>query len=184
MAIAIVALLAFGGSYAYFTATAKSATGTATTALIKLSSDTETMTAATENALPGEDIFKTTITLDNESTRASVLFAKIQVKFGDETITLSDDSKLVVTLDPNWTAVADQAGVYSCSAAAETDKTFVVDIALADTLSEEYIQGTTTTTQYMNKTVSVTVKFCAVQDATGSTTAADAYANAPASFKA
>ena len=59
MAVVMVAMLAFGGSYAYFTATATSKTGTVDTGVITLSTDGATFTITKTNVLPKESILST-----------------------------------------------------------------------------------------------------------------------------
>ena len=173
----MVAMLAFGGTYAYFTATASQTTGTATTALIKLSNNTATITAAKDNALPGETIFNSDISLTDASTRDTYVFAKLEVKFGGTAVAVSDTSKLTITPDADWTALDGQAGVYYlANPAATTDLTFTISVALADDLDEDYVQGTSTDDgmNYMNKTVTVTIDFVAAQQE--GLEAAEAYA--------
>ena len=163
MAIAMVALLAFGGTYAYFTATAQGAAGTATTALIKLTNNTATIETKTNNALPGEQIFQQDIELVNGSTRDTYIFAKIEVKFGDTAVALDDASKLTIAAISGWTETS-TTGTYSVEAAATTNKTITIDIKLAEDLDENNMQGTADDAHdYMNKAVTVTVKFAAVQ---------------------
>ncbi len=55
MAVVMVAMLAFGGTYAYFTASATARTGTATTGYVKLDSD-ETFQFTKTNVMPGDQL--------------------------------------------------------------------------------------------------------------------------------
>jgi len=81
MAIVMVAMLAFGGTYAYFTATAGEAR-TATTNLGKIALDgtaTKLTATSTTNALPGENIFSedAKLTISDKSNRASYIFIEV-----------------------------------------------------------------------------------------------------------
>ena len=60
MAVAMVAMLAFGGTFAYFTATATSKTGTVNTGVITLSTEGATFTITKTNVLPKESILSPT----------------------------------------------------------------------------------------------------------------------------
>lgn len=80
MAVAMVAMLAFGGTYAYFTSTAKTSTTTFTTGVVQLKNTTEASTlavATTTDIVPGayiygdEDTFKT-LSLDATGTTADI----------------------------------------------------------------------------------------------------------------
>ena len=53
MAVVMVAMLAFGGSYAYFTATATASSGTATTGYVHLTSN-DAFTFTKTNVMPGD----------------------------------------------------------------------------------------------------------------------------------
>ena len=56
MAIVMVAMLAFGGTYAYFTATSDKNVASLTTGMVSLESAT-TLTATVENVMPKEEVF-------------------------------------------------------------------------------------------------------------------------------
>ena len=103
MAIAMVAMLAFGGTYAYFTANAGTAK-TASTTLGKIALDADSTVLATtslvQNVLPSEKVFGedgTTLTIKDESNRASFIFitvsatvAKAKAEGGYDTATAVD----------------------------------------------------------------------------------------------
>ncbi len=129
MAVAMVAMLAFGGTYAYFTATANGlAETTFTTASIKLSSDMnydetalETLTA--KKYLPGDYIFgadqaPVTVELDNASDVDTIAFVKFSAvsKIGDAAKELvvknaTTSEAFIVDFDAStWTEVEDEDG--------------------------------------------------------------------------
>lgn len=70
MAIAMVAMLAFGGTYAYFTATATTkTTGEFTTGSIKLeANDDAKFTASLTNVVPGDELSTGALTLETTSS--------------------------------------------------------------------------------------------------------------------
>ena len=81
MAIAMVAMLAFGGTYAYFTATATADAGTVTTATVQLNAASEVTLTADTKILPGETIVAADkIAATNLSDAPTWVFAKIEVK--------------------------------------------------------------------------------------------------------
>ena len=125
MAIAMVALLAFGGTYAYFTATAQSqgVTGitTATVAISTGAANSQTASAAAKtNALPGEKVFNdVAITVTNTSTVDVYVFATVTTGGSAKGLVVkagSKDAAPIVSVDyakaleNGWEKYAD--GVY------------------------------------------------------------------------
>ena len=64
----MVAMLAFGGTYAYFTATATKKTGEVSTGHVMLSADGATFTGIQTNVLPGDALFDSNATLTIDTT--------------------------------------------------------------------------------------------------------------------
>ena len=91
MAIAMVAMLAFGGTYAYFTSEAAGiASGTETVmARIELDATNDTLSAESlvDNVLPGEPIFASNAKfgIKDSSNRASHIFIVISAKINKAT---------------------------------------------------------------------------------------------------
>ena len=90
MAVAMVAMLAFGGTFAYFTATADTKSGSTKTGVITLSTDNTTITISKQNILPHEALLTTQeatdITYDTtNANRAQVAFFTftVEIKKGD-----------------------------------------------------------------------------------------------------
>jgi len=83
MAIAMVAMLAFGGTYAYFTDVANVGTfDTVTTGKIRLGANTKfSNTTVLQNIVPTEPIFEAPITLEiiDESNRAAYIFIEFDI---------------------------------------------------------------------------------------------------------
>ena len=86
MAVAMVAMLAFGGTFAYFTATATDRSGSAKTGYVKLSSNDAFAKIVKENIMPGDTILaaeamKLTVdTTDDEGNYVAVKFVITAVK--------------------------------------------------------------------------------------------------------
>ena len=106
MAIAMVAMLAFGGTYAYFTSSASGLGGTAYAAKIKLSAsgDSFTQVSTLTKVLPTEKLFaaEDTLTITDESNRASYIFVSVKVeafkKTGEGTYSATADSTSTLDL--------------------------------------------------------------------------------------
>ena len=96
MAVAMVAMLAFGGTYAYFTAeVGKVAEGSATAGKIALSTTGSTAAAeATVAVLPGQSIFASpmAVKIVDNSTRASYIVIDITITVNGGAI--ADNSEL------------------------------------------------------------------------------------------
>ncbi len=105
MAVIMVAMLAFGGTFAYFTATAeKKTTGEFTTGSIKLeSNDDATFVASLTNVVPGDALTTGALTLTPTSAGTDSYIA-IRV-----TITATDSSD--TPLDLSGTSLASAAGL-------------------------------------------------------------------------
>ena len=91
MAVAMVAMLAFGGTFAYFTATATDRSGSAKTGYVKLSSNDAFATIVKENIMPGDTILAanamqlTVDTTDDEGNYVAVKFVITAVKSDNAT---------------------------------------------------------------------------------------------------
>ncbi len=95
MAIAMVAMLAFGGTYAYFTATATENSATITTGSVKLTASdigtSSNYTLTAENVVPGDVISNKPITLTTESKGTDVYIA-IRVVLTNDNGTLAGNA--------------------------------------------------------------------------------------------
>lgn len=86
MAVAMVAMLAFGGTFAYFTATATDRSGSAKTGYVKLSSNEAFAKIVKEKIMPGDTILAenamtlTVDTTDDEGNYVAVKFVITAVK--------------------------------------------------------------------------------------------------------
>ena len=205
MAVAMVAMLAFGGTFAYFTATSYTATATTSTGLIQVGIGTDKIEVVKDNALPGETIIDTSITaINTESTRDSYIYAIFSVKFNGTEVAGDVAAKVisVAQVDQAWATIS--SGVYGIEAAAKTNPdafTIKVEVNkdLQANMSETMTPGNTEdedpsndnpTFGYdetnnagnfdvMNQSVVVTIQFKSIQKDSlpeGSTTLEAAYA--------
>ena len=189
MAVVMVAMIAFGGTYAYFTATAEDFTSTgAHTALIQLESGkTEAVQVNAAHALPGEKVADVTVNLEDTSTRDTYVFALVSVKFGDGDVITDLEAEtcpVTVNMGTGWQTagfdVNNTTGVFYLSRnnykdgesdtaeiAADTF-TFDADVTLKSTLSENNAEGKADESlEFMDKDVTVTIVFAAIQSDNG-----------------
>ena len=187
MAVVMVAMLAFGGTYAYFTAQATKVTGSVTTGTVLLQNNA--VTFATDKIVPGMEILgkDQKISVKNSSDVETYIFVKLTL--ASDGLTLKDtapaadgDAQLVVTLaktgdNANFTKLDGQTGVYYIKTAAVATAT---DIDFATSIVFQGMSNSVDTTagSLMGKTINVTVESKAIQafSFTGDTAVADAFA--------
>ncbi|MBE5741618.1 MAG: hypothetical protein E7351_03745 [Clostridiales bacterium] len=164
MAIAMVAMLAFGGTYAYFTATSINATTgeKISTATIKLGAFDGVASIAEAKVVSGEavvDSTKNTITVSNESDVDSWVFVKVKAEIDSEEVTqyLAQDahtaltgtevSGLYLNVGTGWTEFADGWWGKADKVAKETDVTFPVTVKYYGNSNFEYNNETSAYTE-------------------------------------
>ena len=170
----MVAMLAFGGTFAYFTANAGNKSGTITTGKIKLTTTAEsvTLTGNTKALLPGEKV-KSTITYADGSDRGTWVFFKIdtaalpadqfeltEVKIGGETVAKSTET--------NYTDVYVYENSQANTGADKDTRSDVVKSAeLVVTFTVTFLAKTPNgdNDANMSKTYSLTISACSVQHA-------------------
>ena len=92
MAIAMVAMLAFGGTYAYFTAQTKTLnTNKLTIGTVKLVSDGTATIEATGTIVPGAKLISGNIGYTNSATVETLVAVVMSVKIGNDNLTLEED---------------------------------------------------------------------------------------------
>lgn len=111
MAIAMVALLAFGGTYAWFTSgSAAAEVNDTNTGTIKMSAagSIYNETALTENVLPGEPVFASDadLVITDESNRESYIFIEVTIKAYKATNTQKTTADHTFTADLGTPAVS------------------------------------------------------------------------------
>ncbi len=119
MAFAMVAMLAFGGTYAYFTSTAKGFNGNVHTGYVKLTAtDTQTAITLANNVLPGDSLITGDISYEVDTTDTLGNYVAIKVELavmnGSEVDTTKTAALKLGDIKLNaddWTAHA-TAGIY------------------------------------------------------------------------
>lgn len=183
MGIAMVAMLAFGGTFAYFTATTNTTTQEATLAKVILKNSTA-VTVARPNLLPGDVIIANNqITFSNESTVATIVFVTMVSEVEDANGSDLTVASLLNITDPSgWSEYEPEspdAGtkIYYKTVNAIADQTapiaetvafgakVIVNSALLDVWAEEN-SGTAnyiSENRYMGASVTVTISANSVQ---------------------
>jgi len=183
MAIAMVAMLAFGGTYAYFTSGPVTAQldKTSTLGTIKLD-DTATLasTSLVQNVLPTEKLFGasgTTLTVKDMSNRTSYIFVTVSytiTKTDDSTVAADDLPDLTFT-DGDFKAAntvtdGDKTVYWMLTTAvdAENGKTYTIS-GINVEIPEEWDNT------FQGAEITLSFEFKSIQEA-GFSSAADAYA--------
>ena len=167
MAVAMVAMLAFGGTFAYFTASTTDKSGTITTGKVQLNASGD-FVAELNNIMPGDEITNGKITLSTaESTEATYVAIRYTITANDSTGTPIDDLSTInleSVLDLKWVE-SDTDGIYVYSDTS-TDATPVnagttIDVttaALVFDADDNWVQGEgSSTAKLMGATI--TIKF-------------------------
>ena len=163
----MVAMLAFGGTFAYFTASTADKSGTIKTGKVQLNASGDFVAELT-NIMPGDEITNGKITLSTaESTEATYVAIRYTITANDSTGTpISDLSSINLdsVLDSKWVE-SDTDGIYVYSATS-TDATPVnagttIDVttaALVFDADDNWVQGEdSSTAKLMGATI--TIKF-------------------------
>ena len=151
MAVAMVAMLAFGGTFAYFTAEANDATGTTTVGTVEISTGASaTIAEATDFAVPGSTIYENqSVKLTNTSTVDIYVFAKLSAQIDgkdlfvrtgtDPTYTyasaISAELGSAVTAE-RWEAVTGHDGVYGYLVESNKTPTAIANFVFTVTLNK------------------------------------------------
>ena len=192
----MVAMLAFGGTFAYFTATANNATGSVTTGTVKLENKTGAAITrtSTEDIVPGAYLYGTAaayqeIELTNSSDVATYVFAKFtaEAKSGTEAVTINIEGKpsvLKTTVKEEagkWTKLSDGVYYLALDANAAAD-TFGFKVQFDERVQANLAQGSAevnnvSSATIMGLAINVSVEFASIQQLTFDTVQ-DAYAAA------
>ncbi len=180
MGIVMVAMLAFGGTFAYFTAKTSEVKGSFTTGKISISDGAVTV-AKKELVLPTETVISK-VSFKNNSDRGAYLFVKVSATYGadEKTATTAVPSDVLnVTPKGTWTkveGVAGVEGVYSMQTTDAAPQTGDIDVCDAITFNADVLYvdgsyneaGSTTKVDLMGKTVVVKLEAyaCQLQNAT------------------
>ena len=187
MAVVMVAMLAFGGTYAYFTATANNVTGNTTTGYVRLKSNQDAFTAVKANVLPGDALITGDIkiaTVETTDGSGNYVAVKITVKAVDKAnneLTLSDLGFTTINPGSDWAETSTNSGIFYLSEAVKDEEdvvissdSFKIPHTVNDQSTEEKPNGAK---NLMEATITVTVETRSIQASnlttTGTTAAAE-----------
>ncbi len=175
MGIIMVAMLAFGGSFAYFTATAEDKTGSFTTANLSLTSGGGEIALTTSTPiLPGDwiwgnDTTPVNVTLVGNTTTVNyIVYAHFNLA---NTITMDDGSSILdetVDVTGSWKAVTGKSGYYYQEVTKETNPAnFQFSVKFKESIqsNRDETDGITdnTSADVMKITVELTIEFASIQ---------------------
>ncbi|MBQ3047403.1 MAG: hypothetical protein IJD48_00105, partial [Clostridia bacterium] len=172
MAIVMVAMLAFGGTYAYFTANADSfGTSEVTMATVQISTNSSSTFATNKKVLPGAFVVGTdstdaTITVENKSDVKTYIFATLTATVGGQNTLYvmsgengeTKESLLKVTTDyeentlgDGWTRLSAGSNIFylvvedkDAAAGAGVADDFIVSAQISNNLSSNRTEATNT----------------------------------------
>ena len=179
----MVAMLAFGGTFAYFTATATTRSGEVTTGYIKLSSGTDLVVAA-EDVLPGDKILTHGVTLTPAYTGDAgeyvIVKIAVAVKAKDGTSkTLADLGIDSLNLGTGWVSLGDDLYMYGTNATTPTAMTTATQIlgemTLPTSVADNWTQDETASdNKLMEATLTLTINARGLQAENNTTGDVDA----------
>ena len=162
MAIVMVAMLAFGGTYAYFTATATARTASITTGYVKLSSDAAFAVTA-ENVMPGDKVSVgtgLTLTVDTTDDEGEWVAVKVTI----EGAALGIDA---TSIGSGWTETAEGSNIFvynSKVANGQTAVAFAEGFTLSKDIQDNWTQGEEASDhELMSATVTIKVESRGIQ---------------------
>ena len=188
MGIVMVAMLAFGGTFAYFTATSDKASATITTGKVQLGANT--ITSVKGNIVSGQQIVSA-VTVESKSDVDTWIFVTFSVG-GIEGVTASASKEayntatgeayfLEYAVETGWTAVTGKTNVFGRKVDANTAK------AISVCSSVTFWGKSASTTagglgSLMGKTIEISLASESIQDFSETTQAA--FADAAAAYAA
>ena len=165
----MVAMLAFGGTFAYFTATTTAKSGTFTTGTVNLTAGEYKIT--TDTLVPGDAIIDQAVTYENKSNVKTYVFVKYTVeKAADSEVELPADTTAeslvkATGLGEGWTELTGVDGVYYKALDAATEDTKALTFATALVLNPELVSNSHDGTigSLMNIKLTVTISARSIQ---------------------
>ena len=166
MAIAMVAMLAFGGTYAYFTATNTAAT-TKDLTTGKVVLGVNEIASATTTKIVTNTVIASGVTVESNSNVDTWVVVQFSVKFDG---TAASEEVIDFTVDNAWgTAIAGTTGSYYVQKVTGSEDTKTLSVCeeikfVGDDASSTDKDGNVSyTNSYMDKTIEVSVQSWAVQ---------------------
>ena len=170
MAVVMVAMLAFGGTYAYFTATASEVEGTATTGTVKLNANS-IGTLVTDKVVSGSSLLKSgSVQVTSASDVDTYVFVTFSATFdgsGNQKESAAEciaegDYYLAVTQAGGWTLVSGETNVYGRKVTAAEANT-PIDVCTGIKFYGYSKSTETTPGTLMGQTITVTISSEAIQ---------------------
>ena len=183
MAIAMVAMLAFGGTYAYFTATSVDAkTGDMSTGKVVLGEIQGVTTLTKSNVVSGDTLLNgTSVTVTNQSTVDTWLFVQVKAKLNNvdvtsylaqadgSDLTTPEASGLYLSVATGWTEYADGWWGIAAGATATENVVFPVTVTFYSNSESTYDHDATgeklSEGSQMNKKVELSFQAKSIQKA-------------------
>ena len=180
MGIVMVAMLAFGGTFAYFTATATERTDAVKTGYIKLSTNDDFALVA-DGVLPGDTLISKAVTVTPSYTGSDGEFVavKVTIKAEADNAEKTDVTAALklgftaATSGEGWYKLDGKEGVYFWGSNATTPvamteaKTVLEQLTIDTSVADDWKQenATNSESKLMNATVTVTISARGVQAA-------------------
>ena len=172
MAVVMVAMLAFGGTYAYFTAEAKDVTGTATTGYVRLTSNQDAFKSIKTNVLPGDSLITGDIVIATVATTdgsGNYVAVKVTVTAEDKegNDVTSELGFTTITPGEDWAETTSNSGIYYLAEAVDDEgevkissDSFKIPASVTDTSTEEDTNGGK---NLMEAVITITVETRSIQ---------------------
>ena len=188
----MVAMLAFGGTYAYFTATADTKTGEVSTGHVRLSADGATFTGIQTDVLPGDALFDSnaTLTIDTTDTAGNYVAIRFTITGGEGLSIAADGIEPAGGTGAGWYETSTTGifiyGTNATTASAITAGSVEVpltNLVIPVDVDDDWVEGEDTSTgNLMDATITVTMEAKSIQVSNLSTT--DAVTELIAAFSA
>lgn len=169
----MVAMLAFGGTYAYFTATATTKTGEVSTGHVMLSANGATFTGIQTDVLPGDALFSdnATLTIDTTDDAGNYVAIRFTITGGEGLSIAADGIEPADGTGTGWYETS-TAGIFIYGTNATTASPITagsVEVPLTNLVipvdvDDDWVEGKDTSTgNLMDATITVTMEAKSIQ---------------------
>lgn len=164
MAVVMVAMLAFGGTYAYFTASATTKTGEITTGHVKLSANGAEFTSIMDDVLPGDALFgaDATLTIDTTDDVGNYVAIKFTITGGDG---LSINANSIVAAEGEGWYASGTKDIYiwgtsatNCVAESATVTVPLTRLVIPTNVEDNWDEGTPANSEHSLMDATITVR--------------------------
>ena len=173
MAVVMVAMLAFGGTYAYFTATATKKTGEVSTGHVMLNANGATFTGIQTDVLPGDALFDSnaTLTIDTTDTAGNYVAIRFTITGGENLSIAADGIEPAGGTGIGWYETSTTGifiyGTDATTASAITAGSVEVpltNLVIPTSVDDDWVEGEDTSTgNLMDATITVTMEAKSIQ---------------------